>query len=100
SNRTMNSLTSTWAKRGVNPALLAVWGLAAALVLWVLVRGGYLMSVMQIAAIYTIFVTGLNIFMGYAGQVSFGHSAFAAVSGYTSAVLSANHGWEPIAAGA
>jgi hypothetical protein len=53
----MNSLTSTWAKRGANPALLVVWGLAAALVLWVLVRGGYLMSVMQIAAIYTIFVT-------------------------------------------
>ena len=53
---------------------------------------------MQFAAIYVIFVTGLNIFMGYAGQVSFGHNAFAAISGYTSAVLTANHGWEPIAA--
>ncbi len=70
-------------------ALLAIWGLAAALVIYVLIRGGYLMTVMQIAAIYTIFVTGLNIFMGYAGQVSFGHSAFAALSGYTSAVLTA-----------
>jgi hypothetical protein len=29
----------------------------------------------------------------------FGHNAFAAIS-YTSAVLTANHGWEPIAAGA
>ena len=96
----MNSLTSIWAKRRVNPALLVVWGLAAALVLWVLVRGGYLMSVMQIAAIYTIFVTGLNIFMGYAGQVSFGHSAFAAVSGYTSAVLTATYNWPPLPAGA
>ena len=44
----------------------------------------------QFAAIYVIFVTGLNIFMGYAGQVSFGHNAFAAISGYTSAVLTAN----------
>ena len=88
----MNSLTSIWAKRRANPVLLVMWGFAAALVLWVLVRGGYLMTVMQIAAIYTIFVTGLNIFMGYAGQVSFGHSAFAAVSGYTSAVLTANNG--------
>jgi branched-chain amino acid transport system permease protein len=96
----MNSLTSTWAKRGANPALLVVWGLAAALVLWVLVRGGYLMSVMQIAAIYTIFVTGLNIFMGYAGQVSFGHSAFAAVSGYASAVLTATYNWSPLPAAA
>jgi branched-chain amino acid transport system permease protein len=96
----MNSLTSIWAKRRANPALLVVWGLAAALVLWVLVRGGYLMSVMQIAAIYTIFVTGLNIFMGYAGQVSFGHSAFAAVSGYTSAVLTATYNWPPLPAAA
>jgi branched-chain amino acid transport system permease protein len=96
----MNSLISTWAKRGVNPALLVVWGLAAALVLWVLIRGGYLMSVVQIAAIYTIFVTGLNIFMGYAGQVSFGHSAFAAVSGYTSAVLTATYNWSPLPAAA
>ena len=36
--------------------------------------------------------------MGYAGQVSFGHSAFAAVSGYTSAVLTATYGWEPLPA--
>ena len=96
----MNSLTSIWAKRRVNPALLVVWGLATALVLWVLIRGGYLMSVMQIAAIYTIFVTGLNIFMGYAGQVSFGHNAFAAISGYTSAVLTATYHWPPLLAAA
>lgn len=91
----MNSLISIWAKRSGGSALLAVWG---PLVIYVLIRGGYLMSVVQIAAIYTIFVTGLNIFMGYAGQVSFGHSAFAAVSGYTSAVLTATYGWEPLPA--
>jgi branched-chain amino acid transport system permease protein len=96
----MNSLISIWAKSRANPVLLAVWGFAAALVIYVLIRGGYLMSVMQIAAIYTIFVTGLNIFMGYAGQVSFGHSAFAAVSGYTSAVLTATYGWGPLPAAA
>jgi branched-chain amino acid transport system permease protein len=96
----MNSLISIWAKSRANSALLAVWGLAAGLVIYVLIRGGYLMSVMQIAAIYTIFVTGLNIFMGYAGQVSFGHSAFAALSGYTSAVLTATYGWGPLPAAA
>jgi branched-chain amino acid transport system permease protein len=53
---------------------------------------------LHFAAIYVVFVTGLNIFMGYAGQVSFGHNAFAAISGYTSAVLTANHGWEPLPA--
>lgn len=101
----MSWLASTWAKtiraeRGATLALLAIWGLAAALVFYVLIHGGYLTTVVQIAAIYTIFVTGLNIFMGYAGQVSFGHSAFAAVSGYTSAVLTANYGWEPLPAAA
>lgn len=95
----MNSLTSIWPKGG-NPALLAVWGFAAALVIYVLIRGGYLMSVMQIAAIYTIFVTGLNIFMGYTGQVSFGHNAFAAVSGYASAVLTTTYNWAPLSAAA
>ena len=64
------------------------------------ITGGYLIAVLHFAAIYAIFVTGLNIFMGYAGQVSFGHNAFAAISGYTSAVLTANHGWEPLPAAA
>lgn len=94
----MSSLTSIWAKRGVSPTLIVVWALAAALVAYVTIRGGYLMAVIQIAAIYTIFVTGLNIFMGYAGQVSFGHNAFAAVSGYASAVLTATYNWPPLAA--
>jgi branched-chain amino acid transport system permease protein len=94
----MNSLISIWAKRSGSSALLAVWGLAAALVIYVLIRGGYLISVVQVAAIYTIFVTGLNIFMGYAGQVSFGHSAFAVMSGYTSAVLTVTYGWGPLPA--
>jgi branched-chain amino acid transport system permease protein len=96
----MNSLTSISAKRGGNPALLAVWGLAAVFVVYVLIGGGYLITVLQIAAIYTIFVTGLNIFMGYAGQVSFGHNAFAAVSGYTSAVLTTTYNWAPLPAAA
>jgi branched-chain amino acid transport system permease protein len=96
----MSSLTSILAKRGGNPALLAVWGLAAAFVIYVLIGGGYLITVLQIAAIYTIFVTGLNIFMGYTGQVSFGHNAFAAVSGYTSAVLTATYNWAPLPAAA
>jgi branched-chain amino acid transport system permease protein len=96
----MNLLTSIWVKRGANSALLAMWSLAAALIVYVLIHGGYLMTVLQIAAIYTIFVTGLNIFMGFAGQVSFGHSAFAALSGYTSAVLTATYQWAPLPAAA
>jgi branched-chain amino acid transport system permease protein len=94
----MTSLATIWAEARRNPVMPAVWALAAGLVAYVFVTGGYLIAVLHFAAIYVVFVTGLNIFMGYAGQVSFGHNAFAAISGYTSAVLTANHGWEPLPA--
>jgi len=96
----MTSLATIWAEARRNPVMPAVWTLAAGLVAYVFVTGGYLIAVLHFVAIYVVFVTGLNIFMGYAGQVSFGHNAFAAISGYTSAVLTANHGWEPLPAAA
>jgi branched-chain amino acid transport system permease protein len=96
----MNSLASIWASARRSPTLAILWALAAALIVYVFSRGGYLIAVLHFAAIYVIFVTGLNIFMGYAGQVSFGHNAFAAISGYTSAVLTADYGWEPLPAAA
>src|SRR3954466_7619987 len=96
----MTWLTTIWVETKRAPALAVLWALAAALVLYVFTTGGYLIAVLHFAAIYVVFVTGLNIFMGYAGQVSFGHNAFAAISGYASAVLSTTYGWEPLAAGA
>ena len=60
--------------------------------------GGYLATVVGFALIYTLFVTGLNVFMGYAGQASFGQNAFAAIGGYTSAILTANYDWPPLGA--
>ena len=72
--------------------------IAFCIVTYVFFSGGYAVSVVSFALIYTIFVTGLNVFMGFAGQVSFGQNAFAAVSGYASAVLTAKYGWEPLAA--
>lgn len=96
----MNSLTSISADRRANPVALSIWGVAAAFIAYTFVAGGYLVTVLQFALIYTVLVTGLNIFMGFAGQVSFGHNAFAAIGGYTSAVLTATYGWEPLPAGA
>ena len=96
----MTWLTTIWARVSGAPALALLWALAAALVLYVFVTGGYLIAVLHFAAIYVVFVTGLNIFMGFAGQVSFGHNAFAAISGYASAVLTATYGWEPLPAAA
>lgn len=38
---------------------------------------------------------GLNLLMGYAGQVSLGHGAFAGLGGYISVILSSNYGLSP-----
>jgi branched-chain amino acid transport system permease protein len=72
--------------------LLAVAGL---LVVAVLFYGGYLLTVFQLAMIYGIFCLGLNFFMGYTGQASFGQNAFACIGGYGSAILCVQYNWEP-----
>ncbi len=95
----MNSFNTIWANGRNNPATWLLWGLAAAFVVYTFASGGYLIAVLQFALIYTVLVTGLNIFMGFTGQVSFGHNAFAAIGGYSSAVLTATYGWEPLPSG-
>ncbi len=77
---------------------MGLWALVALFIGYVFVAGGYLVTIVQFALIYMVFVTGLNIFMGFTGQVSFGHSAFAAIGGYTSAVLTTTYGWGPLPA--
>jgi branched-chain amino acid transport system permease protein len=52
-------------------------------------------SALVLAAIYTIITAGLNVFMGYTGQISFGHNAFAAIGGYFSAILAMRTGLSP-----
>ncbi len=47
-------------------------------------------------AIYFIAILGLNILTGYTGQISLGHGAFMAIGGYTTAILSVDHGISPI----
>src|SRR5436190_5026095 len=78
---------------GYVPAILA-----AALVLYAIIAGGYFVALAGFALIYAVFVTGLNIFMGYAGQASFGQNAFAAIGGYASAVLTTTYGIAPLPA--
>lgn len=83
--------------RGYGLAALP-WVLGAALLVYTFVWGGYLTTVVTFALIYAIFVSGLNVFMGYTGQVSFGQNAFAAISGYASAILTTTYGWEMLPA--
>jgi len=74
------------------PAVLAM--LVVAYAIW---DGGYIVTVVGFGLIYTVFVAGLNIFMGYAGQTSFGQNAFAAIGAYASAVLTTTYNWPPVA---
>ncbi len=48
-----------------------------------------------IAAIVCI---GLNLLIGYAGQISLGHAGFFGIGAYASAILTTTHGWPPLLA--
>jgi len=82
------------------PFLLAA---AAAAALPLVLRSGYALHLAAAIGINTIVVLGLNLLMGYAGQVSLGQAAFVGVGAYTSAILGAQVGlspWIGLAAGA
>jgi branched-chain amino acid transport system permease protein len=51
---------------------------------------------LAIAGMYFIALLGLAILTGYSGQISLGHGAFMAIGGYTTAILSVDHGFRPI----
>jgi branched-chain amino acid transport system permease protein len=57
-----------------------------------------LLSSLVIALILFIAVLGLDVLMGFAGQVSLGHAGFMAVGGYAAAILATSYGWPPLAA--
>ncbi|VTU14451.1 leucine/isoleucine/valine transporter permease subunit [Variovorax sp. SRS16] len=59
---------------------------AAALVLPLVAPGFYLFQA-TLAMIYAIALLGLNMLVGYSGQISLGHGAFFAVGAYTTAIL-------------
>lgn len=68
---------------------------ALAVMAYAFTANGYVVTVVGFAAIYGIFCTGLNIFMGFTGQASFGQNAFAALGGYGTAILCADYNMEP-----
>ena len=62
----------------------------------------HIMSIVTTIALAAIGAIGLNILVGYTGQISIGQGAFMAVGGYTAAILSARYGmpfWIGIPAG-
>src|SRR5665647_942281 len=46
-----------------------------------------IVNIMVLAGIYACVVVGLNLLVGYAGQISLGHAAFFGIGAYTTAIL-------------
>jgi len=71
---------------------LAVWVLAGILLVTPLVvNNPYNLGILNLIGLYVIVVLGLNLFIGYAGQISLGHAAFFGLGAYGSAILTATY---------
>ena len=72
---------------------LTVTALSILLLVWPLIESNpYNLGLSNLIAIYTMVVLGLNLFIGYAGQISLGHAAFFAMGAYGSAIGTATLG--------
>ncbi|HSV30108.1 MAG TPA: branched-chain amino acid ABC transporter permease, partial [Candidatus Omnitrophota bacterium] len=58
----------------------------------------YFYDVAVNAVFNAIVCVGLNLLIGYGGQISLGHAGFFALGAYGSAILTASHGVPPLAA--
>jgi branched-chain amino acid transport system permease protein len=84
---------------GRNGVIFTIVGVIFLIVLpWVLPSGGLLNSLV-ITGILFIAVLGLDVLMGFAGQVSLGHAGFMAIGGYTAAILATTYHWPPLIGG-
>lgn len=73
----------------MNKSTLAVLALAVvALVAAPWVTDSYLLHLLTLSGIAAILALSLNLMVGYAGQLSLGHTAFYGIGAYTSALLS------------
>src|ERR1700740_1307592 len=83
--------TSYAADMALYPLPIARWAVAAFLVLFVVIAPltlhEYYLSIINLGLIAIVGALGLNILVGYTGQISIGHAAFMSVGAYTAANL-------------
>ena len=98
--------TSYAADMALYPLPIARGTVIALLVLFIvivpLVFGEYYLSIINLVLISTVGALGLNILVGYTGQISIGHGAFMSVGAYTAANLAVRAGlpfWITLPAG-
>ena len=76
----------------VGQVLLVLAALVGIFAAPLIANDGFVQQVMQSIAYYTIAAIGLNVLVGYQGQVSLGHGALFAFGAYASALLSTRAG--------
>src|SRR5216683_667450 len=98
--------TSYAADMALYPLPIAKWAVAAFAGLFIVVAplalGEYYISILNLILIAVVGALGLNILVGYTGQISIGHGAFMSVGAYTAANLVTHLGapfWITIPAG-
>jgi branched-chain amino acid transport system permease protein len=77
-------------KKSLIPLLIAI---AALFCLPLFVHNPYYIHLVETILIYTILLYGLDIVVGYVGQVSLGHAALFGIGSYTAGVLYFHFGW-------
>ncbi|HEY5790640.1 MAG TPA: branched-chain amino acid ABC transporter permease, partial [Gammaproteobacteria bacterium] len=69
------------------------FALAVALLPFVF-RDNYFVTVVGVTVgLHVMLAVSLNMFMGFAGQISLGHAAFFGIGAYASAILTTRFGW-------
>jgi branched-chain amino acid transport system permease protein len=79
------------------PRLLNRWVLFAVVIVAIgaFMDHDYYFTLLNFVGIHTLLVVGLNLLLGYAGQISLGHAAFFGLGAYTSGILTATYGVNP-----
>lgn len=75
-----------------HPIILAIV-LAGLLMIPLVVRNEYYLHLFIVSAIFVVVALGLNLIVGYVGQLSLAHAAFFALGAYVSALLFFNLRW-------
>jgi branched-chain amino acid transport system permease protein len=74
--------------------LVTIFGIAALLVLPIFL-GKYSIFLLSMLAVYALVSIGLNILMGFTGQIAAGHAGFLAIGAYFTAIIGTNLEWMP-----
>lgn len=83
-------LGSPWLWVGVVGAVLAIAPLVTS--------NGFYLDILIRMAINAVIVLGLNLLIGFAGQISLGHAGFLGIGAYASAILPSHYNWPPLLA--